>query len=355
MKFSAFASLVLGIVLLANATGGFSFETDQYNLPPEPLFDIGDEVTDYVLENLMIAVNKLNADIAHSKKCVDIVAAGAKCGSVRSESDKLTYLRSNDAVANAVYNTLGSGNLFITTTGKWFRKHKFSHEPSHYKTGYTESIFIVMPIDYLSLSPTVKLYGVEFGTDKVEHFFQQGYKYYTTYNEAIAKGQTPQEAAKKAVQWGQRTERTYFGLLVSGVYSNGDLYANYAGMRFYQGLTQPVRIGSSTRPAILVLKDGSWKINDEATLRKTLIKPFISDHLNEAYNPSSYSFILFPSVRRIVRKQSCPQWKQRYPRLTAAEINARSAALTLWNGEDYGYTKKDRMVTIGETCFEQKH
>ena len=352
MKISALTSLFLSIVLFANVTIGFAMETDQYNLPPTPLFDIGDEVSAYVEENLSQAVNKVNADIAAHQACLDNTATKvSKCGSAESELKKLAYLRSNDAVAYEVFKLLGEGSIFVTKTGKWLNKHQFSHEPARFTTDYFKSIYVTLPTDYFTISPTVNLFGVEFGTDKIDHIFQQGYGYYKIYRKALTSGQSADQAALKAVKWGQKTERTYFGLLVSGVYSNADLVANYAGMKFYLGLTQPIQIGNTARPATLALKDGKWAINSENNLRDTLIKPFLTDHLNEALNPSVYAFNLFPSVRRIVRKQSCPQWRKMYPDLSKADLNARSSAMTLWNGEDYGFTKKDKMVLIAETCF----
>ena len=345
--------MLLSLLLLANIPAAYASETDQYNLPPEPLFDIGDEVTDHISENLFAAVAKINAEIDELQGCLDgHPKRGSKCGSPQAEQSRLEYLRSNDAVANEVFKLLGDGSLVLTYTGKWFMKHRFSHEPARYKTSYTESIYKAEPIDYLTMSPTVRLYGTEFGTDKIEHMLQQGYDYYKIYERETASGATPEAAAKKAVSWGRMTEFTYFGLMVAGVYSNADLVANYAGLKFYQGMTESIKIGSVTRPAILSLSNGTWTINAPQALHDNLIRPFISEHLNEALNPSVYAFNLYPFVRSTVKKRGCPQWKKAYPELTKASLEARTNELTLWNGEDYGHLQKDMMVPLAETCFE---
>ena len=352
MRSSTLLSLILITLIFAGVPAAFAFETDQYNLPPKPLFDIGDEVSDHIAQNLVSAVAKVNAEIVVHQSCLDVPRIkGSKCGTADAERSRLTYLHSNDAVANEVYKLLGYGDLFVTKTGKWFRKHKFSKEPARYTTTYLESIYVTLPSDYLTISPTIRLYGSQFGLDKIEHFFQQGYGYYKIYEKDIAAGAMPDAAAKKAVKWGKMTERTYFGLLVSGVYSNADLVANYAGMKFYLGLTQPITIGMVTRPAILSLKDGSWAINDSAALHENLIKPFLSEHLNEAINPSIYAFNLYPTVRRVVKNQACPEWRKLYPELTRSDIAARTEEMALWYGEDYGYAKQRRMVSIAGTCF----
>ena len=230
--------------------------------------------------------------------------------------------------------------------------HEFRASPSRYKTSYLHSIYVASPIDYATISPTVRLFGVEFGTDKLDHFFQQGYKYYKIQQKAVANGSTAEQATTRAIKWGRRTERTYFGLLVSGVYSNADLYANYAGMRFYQGLTEPIMIGER-RPAPVALNNGVWKV-DDAALRENLVKPFFTDHLNEAFNPSGYAFTIFRSVRRSVKKYGCAEWRLAYPDATSDEFTSRSERLELWNGEDYGYIKHNRTVSIAETCFSSR-
>jgi hypothetical protein len=354
MRPQTFICLFLSLVFVLQPVAGAAMETDQYNLPPVPLADTGDEVSEYIEDNLRAAVAKVNADMATSQACLDKANTNRRgCGNAETECNKLKYLRSNEAVAYEFFKRVGDGNLLITKVGKWMNAHKFRTGPERYKAEYGESIYIAQPIDYATLSPTVRLFGTEFGTDKLEHFFQQGYDYYKIQKDASAKGLNPDEASKKAVKWGQMTERTYFGLLISGVYSNADLYANYAGMKFYEGLTEPLTVGDKKRPAILALKDGTWKI-DDTRLREDLLKPFITDHLNEALNPSGYSLLLYPSVRDIVKKNSCPEWKQNYPDLTAASLADKSKALELWNGEDYGYTKRARTVRIAETCFSSE-
>lgn len=348
MKRSSTISLLVAGILLLISTVAFGFETDQYNLPPEPLADIGDEVSAYVESKLIKAVAHINSEIDRSVKCLE--TRTKNCGSRDAEQKKLDYLRSNKAVAEAAYKMLGDGNLFTTNFGNWMRSHKFRGQPDRYKTSYGESIFILNPTDYLTISPTVRLYGTEFGIDKLEHFFQQGYHYYRIETDAGANNMVEAEAAKKAVKWGQLSERTYYGLLVSGVFSNADLYANYVGMKFYDGLTKPLKINDGVRPPTLILTDGSWNI-DASSLRENLVKPFIADHLNEACNPSAFRFTLVRSVRRAVKKYACPDWHQTYPNLTRDDLTEHTKTLELWNGEDYGFTKRGRMVTIADTCF----
>lgn len=346
-------SLLL-IIAISTATSSFAFETDQYNLPPVPLADIGSEVSGYFEENLIAAIGEVNAEIDRLNQCI---ANGEKakkgCPSASDARRRRNELLGDDAVGHAFFKRIGDGSLFITKTGKWFRSHQFAVSPASYKVPYAESIYFFKPSNHLTLSPTIRMFDIEFGTDKIEHLLQQGWKYYEIRRAELAKGKTPADADNKAVDWGKRTERTYYGLMSSGVYSNADLVANYVGMRFYEGMTKPLQINGSIRPAILELHEGRWRIAPSIDLSADLLKPFISEHLNEAFNPSGFAFFVCPTVKRVVRTRACPEWQTFVKQTTKADLEQRSARLTTWNGEDYGFATKGRRVTIGDSCFDR--
>lgn len=344
--------LLLAALILPGRT--FAFETNQYDLPRQPLADIGPEVSDHVERKLRIAVDKINKKILAGQKCL---AEGKEdksrgnCASSEEEQSKLATLRTEDAIAHGAFEELGGGVPPFTRVGTWMDLHHFAAQPARYRTGYLKSIFILNPGIALTISPTVSLYGSEFGTDKIAHIFQQGYTYYKIYRHALAEGATPAEATSKAIRWGQMSERTFYGTLIAGVYSNGDLSANYAGLKFYQGLTKSIAIAGATRAAVLELHDGTWRFNEG--VKELLFKQFISDHFNEALNPSIFATILGWRwyVRRSVKRRSCGQWRERYPELSRRALEDRSQLLRFWHGEDYGFTDSGDFVTIANTCF----
>lgn len=358
MRFQFILRKLLCVALLAQSTISFAFETDQYNLPPQPLVDIGDEVSQYVEANIKKAIDKLNAEILLRQSCLNNQEKfrGIKCDSPEKEELKLAQLRSPQIISREVYSLLGGGIPPFTNSETWLETHRFSRENVRYKTNFRDSIYFTFPTDFIGLGSTVRLYNTQFGTDKIAHFFQQGYTYYKIYNSAINKGLSSKEAAQKAVSWGQKTERTIYGTLISGVYSNADLYANYAGMKFYLRLTQPILIGDTERPATLILKDGLWTFNDENNLPNTLLKPFISNHLNEALNPSIFTNFLGlrPHIRRIVKKQSCQQWRKQFPDLSPQKLEEILQEIKYWDGEDYGFTDSRNFITISNSCFDDK-
>lgn len=354
MRIKQLFTLLVFTVLLIQPVATFSFETDQYNLPTVPLGDIGDEVTDYSEQALINAVEKINGKIAELEACLEKNTDADDCDSAKKLKKDLEYYRSEDAIAKEVFKKLGDGIIPFTKAGSWLESHEFNVQPARYKTGFSESIHFTAPMNYLTISPTIRMYDSEFGTDKIAHLFQQGFDYYSRYRRHLAKGMSDEKAVKKAIKWGQKTERTYFGTLVSAVYSNADLAANFAGLRFYQGLTHDVKIGENTRPAVLKIENGKWEFNKSVEMHENLLKPFISKHLNEAYNPGKiFNIADFRTrVRHVVKNRSCKQWFERFPDLSKEELEATTKSLELWYGEDYGFSYSKNFVTIANTCFE---
>ncbi len=347
-------SRVLAVFLILRSTLAFAFETDQYNLPPVPLADIGDEVAEYTEQNVRRAIDRVNNQIAVRLACLEDQSERGGCGSDETERQRLADLRSEDTMIREVFKLLGGGVPPFTNSGSWMEKHRFRVQPARFKTSYADSIFRTAPFDYLTISATVRLYGFEFGTDKIAHFFQQGYGYYRSFQKSRAKGLTERQAERKAFKGGVFSEDTYYGTLVGGVYSNADLAANFAGMRFYENLTHEVLLGTERRPPILVIRDGRWQFNENIDVRDSLLRPFLSNHLNEARNPSVY-FNLFgfrSFIRGVVRKQACPEWRERFPGTSKAEFVAETDSLLLWHGATYGAKNSGKRITIAETCFD---
>lgn len=330
-----------------------AFETDQYHLPPQPLADIGDEVSEYVESALAEAIAAVNSEIAEVEQC-RLSPKRRGCRGPEENQKRLAFLLSEHSIPKAFFDLTAGDSLMTTRFGKWLASHKFRDQPDRFKPAYRDSIFILNPANHLTMTPTVRLYGHEFGVDKLEHLFQQGHQYYEVRQKALEAGKTPAEAERATLEWGKRTERTYYGLLTSGVYSNADLAANFAGLRFYESLTKPVKVGDLDRPAAAALKNGRWSAVDRVLTAELLLKPFLSDHLNEALNPSSFRLTLYPSVRRAVRKSACDDWNKAFPTLTRSHLKAASARLEEWHGEDYGFTRRGRVVDVGDVCFGDK-
>lgn len=84
---------------------------------------------------------------------------------------------------------------------------------------------------WAGVASTVRVNDVLVGTDKLDHFFEEGYH-------AWLKSDRGQDV-ERAVGWATHTENTRYGLKTSETFSFGDLKADFDGMIFYDGLVEP--------------------------------------------------------------------------------------------------------------------
>jgi hypothetical protein len=125
---------------------------------------------------------------------------------------------------------------------------------------------------------TVQLAGVLLGTDKIDHFWVQGYDYFRVSKDGLE--------PERAVRWGTRTELGIWGEATTGVFSYADLAANYDGYQFYATLLSPT--------------SGIVRDDDGCV---SMVRPFdwaewIDWHYDEALNPSVYTEGIAVDVER---------------------------------------------------------
>ncbi len=85
----------------------------------------------------------------------------------------------------------------------------------------------------ITISSVIRMNDIEVGTDKIEHFFGQGFYYFQ--DQYLKK-----KGLEKALKIGIAKEKFMLGgnVLGNGVFSYGDLAANFNGMRFWNHLLQ---------------------------------------------------------------------------------------------------------------------
>ncbi len=81
-------------------------------------------------------------------------------------------------------------------------------------------------VHWKDLSAVVRVGEALIGVDKIGHFVVEGWEYFET---AYLEGR----GIAAAMEWGERTERSYFGRYTTGVFSYADLVADFEGMRFW--------------------------------------------------------------------------------------------------------------------------
>jgi hypothetical protein len=312
-------------------------ETDQFTLPPKPLDDIGRDVGALVIAILRDEVAHLNARIAE-REALDPKSAA-------KPTDEREFVA-------RVQEQTGVG-VPEATLEREVRYGNFGSRNVRFKPAYADSIYawIVSPFPLAHLTtdcPTVRLYGINMGTDKIGHLFQQGYEYLRIYETAIAAGTSEPAAIAAAVRYGTISEKGLYGLTLTGVYSNGDLAADYAGFKFYRNLFHEVRIGERALPPLMRREGTRWTI-DPARDDADVLKPFVTEHLNEALNPS-WQAIGADTIRRRIRDR-CARWKAEVPGFDEASYRATLERVRTWYGEPYGWELPPSGTATLLECF----
>jgi len=208
---------------------------------------------------------------------------------------------------------------------------------------------------------TININGTLVGTDKLIHFLNLGGIYYSTYAGARRRGLGEAEATAQAVELSAGSnlflsENALLGLLTTGVYSNGDLAANYAGLKFYRNLTETVRIGAKALPPMLVRDGPYWRLDEHVRDESDFFAAFVTPHWNEALNPNGYAILVDTRVRKMLRTR-CPDvvdwYHDNHGQARDREQFARiEEDLSTYYGENYGYRDDGKdTVSIATTCF----
>ena len=146
----------------------------------------------------------------------------------------------------------------------------------------------------LPLASTVRVGDVYFGADKPGHLFGFGGRYYQRYRKARRRGAEPEEAMRRAVRWGLTLERSLVGGIVDGIFSHGDLEANFQGLLLARDLCE-------ADPPHLVLGESGWRLARPVDMRR-----YITPFLDESYNNSHFSRQRWRHIRRILETEYCP-------------------------------------------------
>lgn len=217
------------------------------------------------------------------------------CAFCRGQPDLLPALEARirahltaGKTASEIARIEGGKSLLRPPVEVWANGQPGAVQPDRKRLKYRGSALPDGPL-FSSFEPSIRLNGVCVGTDKLGHFFQQGWEYY-----ALGVEQRQGEArAQRYGEWleGVRPQADYapdeklfrlqpsgrgagyggFGRATSGVISHADLAANLAGLHFYQ---------------------------DVATGRFRSLATYITTNWCEELNPNDYT----PAMRALVAR-----------------------------------------------------
>lgn len=145
------------------------------------------------------------------------------------------------------------------------------------------------------IKATFTVAGVHMGADKLSHFFQSGWKYHQRYRELMRKGVPEHEALEQLVRYGAQTESGTLGFVTTGVFSFGDLEANYQGFLFYRSLCR------DEDPLLLKTAEG-WRLTRPFDWRD-----YVSPEFDETFNNSAFTPKRWSEVRDNLRRDYCPR------------------------------------------------
>ena len=206
---------------------------------------------------------------------------------------------------------------------------------------------------------TVSANGIPFGTDKIIHFVNLGRIYHVKYIAGLQQGLSPEQATAEAIAATSRnpltSENGLLGLASTGIRSNGDLAANYAGLLFYRNLSEPVRIGDRIRPPLLLRDGDHWQVLAQPD--GDFFTAYITPHWNEVLNPNTYLAYVGERVREQIH-QRCGETLDNYRDLrgrlrSQAQFAQIEIDLARVDGSGYDHeAEADAEVSVAAICFD---
>ncbi len=196
-------------------------------------------------------------------------------------------------------------------------------------------------LTFVWLGKTVQIGGVSFGTDKLGHFFKQGWRYYQTFREVLSKNDDTGAALQAAIDVGVTQELTWLGLGASGVFSYADLEANYQGFRFFYDLCDGPE-------QLLRINDQGWYLREPVDLRA-----YVNPWWDESLNNCAYTEERWLGVKQAL-KDYCPLLEEPHvqARRRTLRRNPRPSVSTLYLAAlaEIGRIPDNHSFSIEQAC-----
>ncbi len=259
-------NLILSVFVLS--LQAHALETDQYMTWKIELKDSTQVVNEYISSNIYKALEKVNKK--PPTKCSD--------------------------VAKALLEWNGDSTDFLSAVEEdLYKLPNVDRYPKINESKYgviKESIYA--DVDYFKhkiFGVNLQTNGIYYGIDKLGHFLTVGLSYYKRYTSLIEAGAEEEVAIQSAVMKGVFSERTYYGDIISGVFSFADLEANYQGLRF------AINMCEGFNPHLIRDDNGQWLFTGDFD-----ITPYVNPLWDESYNPSTYIKKRWNQVKPFVKK-----------------------------------------------------
>lgn len=243
------------LVLLLSLTFSIhanALETDQYLTWGVELSDSGEFVNNYLNEKVSDALKTLDSDLKCEEAAIHSMDWNGRT------TDMLSMIESD------LYHS--------KEVDRWPPISKSA------KGIVEESIYKNVSIFKLKVfGVNVMMNNVYFGVDKLGHFVTVGRDYFKTYRKYRRRGKSVEYSQIKAIKRGIFSEKTYYGLIVSGVFSYADLEANFQGLQFMRTMCE------GKKPLLRRGQSGKWELS-----RKIDITSYVTPKWDESFYTSTF-------------------------------------------------------------------
>jgi hypothetical protein len=253
--------IVLMITMTFISLSASALETDQYMTWGVELSDSGGYINKYLNEKISSALKVIDSELTCEKAAIESMDWNGRT------TDMLSAIESDMYHSEEVDRWPP-----LTKSAKGVIKESIYRDVSIFKL----KVFGV----------NLKMNGVYFGVDKLGHFVTVGRDYYKTFRKYRRRGKSIEFSQIKAIKRGLFSERTYYGYLVSGVFSFADLEANFQGLEFMRSMCE------GDKPLLKKDNEGNWSLS-----RKIDITNYVTPKWDESFYTSTYRKKRFRQVR----------------------------------------------------------
>lgn len=263
--------ILLSLVFFTLSPVVFALETDNYLSWGLDLKDSSEEINSFIAEQIKEALTKSNEKTG-PQSCEDVTFEIAK---------RFKTTPTSKSLETFVNDSLGSENIFP--------KNPYYLEQSILRN--TSRFYL----KYSGLSPNLQMNGIYFGADKLSHFASTGRRYLKHYLKKLRKGFSEEEAKQSMIRFGLLNEKTVLGIWPSGVFSYGDMEANYQGFVFYKKLCL-----DDNENYLEQSEDGKWNLKNKPDMRN-----YVNPDWDETFNLSHFAKGTWKKTALIIKADYC--------------------------------------------------
>ncbi|HXH74107.1 MAG TPA: hypothetical protein VNJ08_04035 [Bacteriovoracaceae bacterium] len=265
-------AFLAGQILLLSFSA-LALETDNYITWNMELKDSAEDINAFISREINTALDKAN-NKRKIQSCRAVTFQIAK----RFKASPVIF---KHPMEDWIRESLSEEQVF-PKTDKWIKQSIYRYPYRFYLKA--------MPV-----APNVQIGGFYLGTDKLSHFTSTGRRYLSHYLKKIKHGWTDDEAQKSAIRFGLANEATVLGTWSSGVFSYGDMEANYQGFLFYKKMCM-----NESDNYLEQDEEGTWKL-----VKSPEMRDFVSAYWDETFNLSYRKYANWVQTAPVIKDLYC--------------------------------------------------